>query len=173
MPAEVTPPNPAGLSDHEAALRLRRDGYNELQQGSRRTVLRIMLEVAREPMFQLLCAAGIVYLVLGNIGEALMLLGFVAITITITIVQEKRTENVLEALRDLTSPRALVIRGGRRKRIAGREVVCGDLPFIFSGSMVVRGHGLAEVTATGGTSEIGKIGKALGVIENEPTPLHA
>ena len=226
MPLEVTPPNPAGLSDHEVALRLRRDGYNELPQGSRRTVLRIMLEVAREPMFQLLCAAGIVYLVLGDIGEALMLLGFVAITITITIVQEKRTENVLEALRDLTSPRALVIRGGQHKRIAGREVVCGDviilaegdrvpadallrsaselqtdeslltgesvpvrkvasagvratarpggddLPFVFSGTMVIRGHGLAEVTATGGTSEIGKIGKALRALETEPTPLH-
>ena len=72
MPLEVTPPNPAGLSDHEVALRLRRDGYNELPLGSRRTVLRIMLEVAREPMFQLLCAADIVYLVLGDIGEALI-----------------------------------------------------------------------------------------------------
>src|SRR5512140_2769427 len=111
MPSAVTQPCSTGLSEHEAALRLRRDGYNELPQSSRRTILRIMLEVARELMFQLLCAAGIVYLVLGDIGEALMLLAFVAITITITIVQEKRTENVLEALRDLTSPRALVIRG--------------------------------------------------------------
>jgi magnesium-transporting ATPase (P-type) len=81
MKPAVTPPNRAGLSDHEAARRLRRDGYNELPQSSRRTVLRIMLEVAHEPMFQLLCAAGIVYLVLGDIGEALMLLAFVAITI--------------------------------------------------------------------------------------------
>jgi Ca2+-transporting ATPase len=125
MPPDTTQQTPSGLSDHEAAQRLRRDGPNELPQDNRRTVWRIMLEVAREPMFQLLCAAGVIYLVLGDVGEALMLLGFVAITITISIVQEQRTENVLEALRDLTSPRALVIRDGERR--IRREVACGDL----------------------------------------------
>jgi P-type Ca2+ transporter type 2C len=94
----------AGLSDHEAAVRLRRDGPNELPQAERRTLLRIVIEVGREPMFQLLVAAGVIYLALGDLGEALMLLAFVAITIIITVVQEKRSEQVLEALRDLTSP---------------------------------------------------------------------
>lgn len=217
---------PVGLSDGEAATRLRTEGPNELPQTQRRTLFRIVLEVVREPMFQLLIAAGIIYLFLGDLGEALMLLAFVAITVSISIVQEKRTEKVLEALRDLTSPRALVVRSGERKRIAGREVVRGDvlilaegdrvpadgwlveanelqtdeslltgesvpvrkvaslgappptrpggddLPFVFSGTMVVRGQGIAEVLAIGSSSEIGKIGKALGSIENAPTPLH-
>jgi Ca2+-transporting ATPase len=216
-----------GLSEQEAAARLRREGPNELPQAEHRTLLRIALEVGREPMFQLLIAAGLIYLALGDLGEAMMLLAFVVITVSISIVQEKRTEKVLETLRDLTSPRALVIRSGERKRIAGREVVRGDivilaegdrvpadaslieanelqtdeslltgeavpvrkvarsgvppparpggddLPFVFSGTLVVRGQGIAEVSATGSNSEIGRIGKALGGIENAPTPLHA
>jgi Ca2+-transporting ATPase len=216
---------PAGLSEDEARVRLHREGYNELPQQRRRTLPRIILEVMREPMFQLLLAAGVIYLALGDLGEALMLLGFVAITVTISIIQEKRTERVLEALRDLTSPRALVIRDGVRSRIAGREVVRGDilflvegdrvpadaqlleandlvvdeslltgesvpvrkragaaaatqaraggedLPFVFSGTIVVRGQGLAEVTATGPRSEIGRIGRALESMDRAPTPV--
>ncbi|MDO8432620.1 MAG: cation-translocating P-type ATPase [Candidatus Binatus sp.] len=178
-------------------------------------------------MFQLLIAAGSVYLLLGSFGEAIVLLASAAITVTVAIVQESRTERVLEALRDLSSPRALVVRDGVRKRIAGREVVRGDtiiltdgdrvpadailtvshdlqadeslltgesvpvrktaardtpsstrlggddLPFVFSGSLIVRGQGVAEVYATGSATEIGKIGTTLIDIREEPTPLRA
>ena len=73
-------------------------------------------------MLALLLGAGFVYLALGVILPA-----FAILSIAITVVQEARMERVLEALRDLTSPRALVIRNGERKRIAGREVARGDL----------------------------------------------
>ena len=62
---------------------------------------------------------------LGDVEEALMLLGFVFVVMGITLYQERKTERALEALRDLSSPRALVIRDGEQKRIAGREVVRG------------------------------------------------
>ena len=215
-------PQPLGLSEAEAAARLRREGANELPQAGRRSIFRIVLEVMREPMFALLLAGGAIYLLLGDLTEAVILLAFATISVTITIVQETRSERVLEALRDLTSPRALVIRDGVQKRIPGREVVRGDmiilaegdrvpadalllkcqdvetdeslltgesvpvrkmaataptaelrpggddLPVVFSGTMVVRGQGLAEVRATGLLSEIGKIGQALSSIETEP-----
>ncbi len=76
-------------------------------------------------MLLLLIASGILYMILGDIQEALMLLGFVFVIIGITLYQERKTERSLEALRDLSSPRALVIRDGESKRIAGREVVTG------------------------------------------------
>src|SRR5216684_1346881 len=101
-----------GLSSHEAAARLKAEGYNELPRLERRTFLRIVVDVAREPMFALLLAAGIVYLALGDLGEALMLIVFATISVTIAVIQETRSERVLEALRDLTSPRALVVRDG-------------------------------------------------------------
>jgi P-type Ca2+ transporter type 2C len=217
----------SGLTEADAAARLRADGYNELPQADRRTPFRIAIEVLREPMLALLLVGGGVYLALGDLKEAVILLAFATMSILITVVQETRTERVLEALRDLTSPRALVIRDGERKRIAGRDVVRGDLivlsegdrvpadaillqatdlqadestltgesvpvrkvawddrdeagpqrpggddlPQIFSGSLVVRGSGLAEVFATGAQSEIGQIGQSLASLETEPPRL--
>ena len=217
-----------GLSEADVQARLRTEGYNELPRPDRRTPLRIVLEVLREPMLALLLGGGAIYLVLGDLKEALILLAFATMSVVITVVQETRTERVLEALRDLTSPRALVIRDGARIRIAGREVVRGDfvvlaegdrvpadallvqshdlktdeslltgesvpvrkiadgsapgkdhrpggddLPYVFSGSLVVRGAGMGEVIATGALSEIGKIGQSLATLETEPPRLQA
>ncbi len=78
-------------------------------------------------MFLLLIACGTLYLTLGNVRKSLMLLGFVFVIMAIEFYQEKKTEKALDALKDLASPRALVIRDGLEKRIAGREVVNGDI----------------------------------------------
>lgn len=135
---------PDGLSPHEAARILQRDGYNELPAAPPRTAARLALEVLREPMFVLLITAGAVYLLLGDRGDALMLLGFVLVTMLITIVQQRRTERVLDTLRELSSPRALVVRGGVRQRIAGREVVRGDLLLLEEGDRVAADAVLLE-----------------------------
>jgi Ca2+-transporting ATPase len=87
-------------------------------------------------MLALLVGSGAIYLALGDTKEALILLAFAMLSIIITVVQESRTEHILEALRDLTSPRALVIRDGERKRIAGREVVRGDVVVLTEGDRV-------------------------------------
>src|SRR5689334_11355981 len=105
--ADAVPSPILGLSDLEAAARLRRDGANALPQTQQRGTLRIAAEVMREPMFALLIGAGAVYLLLGELADALTLLVFASLSVVITIVQEARSEHVLEALRDLTSPRAL------------------------------------------------------------------
>ena len=221
-----------GLSQAEARLRLATEGYNELPSSRRRSVLAIAFDVVREPMFLMLVACGLVYLLMGreHVADALMLLGFVFVVMGITLVQERRTERALEALRDMTSPRALVIRDGLQLRIPGREVVRGDilvlaegdrvpadgvllytvnlaadeslltgesvpvrkraaagrtgpgvgpmgrpggddLPYVFSGTLVTAGHGLAEVAAIGLDTELGRIGKALRTLGPEQTLL--
>src|SRR5512136_2409081 len=128
--------NLQGLTDQEALERLGEDGYNELPTSKKRTSLHILLEVVREPMFLMLIACGLLYLFLGDREEALMLMGFVAVIIGITFYQEQKTERALEALRDLSSPRALVIRDGRQQRIAGREGVCDDIVLLSEGDRV-------------------------------------
>lgn len=128
--------NIKGLSEAEALSRLKEDGYNELPSTKKRSILDIALEVIREPMFLLLVACGIIYLMLGDIEEALMLLGFVFVVMGITFYQERKTERALEALRDLSSPRARVIRDGVEKRIPGREVVRGDIIILSEGDKV-------------------------------------
>ena len=125
-----------GLSQAEAAARLAAEGPNELPQANARSLLRIAFDVVREPMFGLLLAAGIAYLVLGQSTEAVALLVFASASVAIAVVQETRSERVLEALRDLTSPRALVIRDGQRQRIPGREVVRGDIVILSEGDRV-------------------------------------
>jgi len=214
-----------GLTADEAAARLAAEGPNELARDRRPGFLDSVGHVLQEPMLVLLLAAAGIYLVLGDIREALALLLGVLVVITITLVQERKTERALAALRDLASPRALVLRDGARLRIPGREVVRGDvlvlaegdrvpadallleashleadeslltgesapvrkrapagpvpearpggddLPFVFAGTLVVRGRGLAEVRATGARSEMGKIGTSLAGIESGRTPL--
>src|SRR3990172_5734341 len=125
-----------GLSEVEAAERLRTEGDNELSSSRPRSVLAIAVDVVREPMFLLLVGAGAVYLVLGDVPEALILLSFVLFVIGITFYQERKTERALEALRDLSSPRALVVRDGEQRRIPGREVVRGDILVLSEGDRV-------------------------------------
>jgi len=125
-----------GLSEVEAASRLRIEGPNELHRSTRRHLYQIVFEVLREPMIELLLGASAIYIALGDIGEALILAGSAVTTVLVAIVQESRTERVLEALRDLSSPRALVIRDGTSRRIPGREVVRGDLVVLAEGDRV-------------------------------------
>ena len=216
---------PTGLSDEEVARRLAQEGYNDLPSSKPRSLLAIMLGVLHQPMFLLLIGGGVIYMALGDMQEALALLFFVFVVVGITIYQERKTERALFALRNLSSPRARVIRDRRELRIPGREVVHGDivllsegdrvpadaavlmpanlycdeslltgesvpvrkapwdgrtdiarpggdnLPFVYSGTVVVRGQGVTQVLATGSNTEIGRIGKALETLKTEETPL--
>lgn len=224
---EINVKNLSGLTEAAVLQRRSVDGYNELPLAARRSIFALAFEVVREPMFLLLVACGAIYLTLGSLQEALLLLGFVFVVMGITLYQERRTERALEALRDLSSPRALVIRDGKEKRVAGRDLVCEDifilaegdrvpadavlltcsyllideslltgesapvrktswdgqrkqiqpggdgLPFVYSGTLVVKGHAVARATATGGRTELGKIGKSLQSVKSEATPLQS
>ncbi|MBI2270178.1 MAG: cation-translocating P-type ATPase [Bacteroidetes bacterium] len=214
-----------GLDEGQAKLALQQNGYNELPSTRTKSSFSIILGVLKEPMFILLISCGTLYILLGDVGEGLMLMASVVIIIIITFYQEKKTERALEALRELSSPRALVIRNGKEKRIAGREVVVGDLvivqegdrvcadaiiidalnlkideslltgesvavrksewdgkssfafpsgdnsAFVYSGTLVIQGHGIATVIATGMNTQFGKIGKSIEEVKEEPTLL--
>lgn len=214
-----------GLSEIEAQKRLKEEGFNELSSQKRQNILLILLHILFEPMLLLLIGAGLVYVFLGEKQDALMLLFFVFVVVGITFYQQRKTERALEALRNLSSPRALVIRDGQQRRIPGREVVredylilregdrvpadaivifCSnlsideslltgeslavrksewdgttlmtqpggdDLPFVFSGTLIVQGHGIARVVSIGSQTEMGKIGTALQRITAEETLL--
>lgn len=125
-----------GLATAEARRLLAQHGPNELSLEKTRGLLKICAEVVTEPMFLLLLAAGGIYLLMGDVHDALVLLTFISIIIVVTIAQELRTERALEALRDLSSPRALVIRDGEAVRIAGRDVVVGDVLLLSEGDRV-------------------------------------
>jgi Ca2+-transporting ATPase len=125
-----------GLSQAEAQRRLADAGPNALPVGERKPLRRIVLKVLAEPMFLMLLVAGVLYLALGDGAEAAFLLGSILVVIGITLFQERRTQRALETLRDLSAPRALVIRGGQRLRVQGREVVPGDLLALHEGDRI-------------------------------------
>lgn len=153
-----------GLTSEQAARQQALDGPNELGVSQRRTVWDVAWEVVREPMFLLLLGAGGLYLAMGDAYDALVLLGFVLIIMVITVLQERRTDHALEALHDLSSPRALVLREGRVVRVAGREVVVGDLLMLAEGDRVaadaevLQAHELAcdESMLTGESEAVAK-----------------
>jgi len=218
-------PAALGLSGEEAAARLLADGPNLLPGSEPQSFGRIALGVVREPMFLMLLAAGAGYLLLGDTAEAAFLLASVFAIVALTLFQERKTQRALEALRDLSAPRALVLRDGRELRIACREVVCGDvlvlregdriaadaallegaleadeslltgesvprpkLPgpaqrpglepdgengaLVYAGTVITQGTGLARVLATGGRTEMGRIGVALATTQAPASRLY-
>lgn len=154
-----------GLSMQAAAARLAEEGPNALPRPDRRSALRIALEVLREPMLALLLIGGVAYLLLGDRGEAMILLAFASFSILVTVIQETRTEHVLEALRDLSAPRALVIRDGARLHIPGRDVVREDLLVLEQGDRIAADAVLVEADdlqadeslLTGESMPVGKV----------------
>lgn len=125
-----------GLTSAEAEHLLKSVGYNELPTEGKRSPYAIVFGVIGEPMFALLIVAAIIYLIIGDLSDAVVLSAFAMLSVFITIIQEWRSERVLEALRDLTSPRAMVIRDGQVKKIAGRDIVCGDVIILSEGDRV-------------------------------------
>lgn len=221
----TVPIDRSGLTAAEASRRLATHGPNMLPGDGRRTWRHIAIDAAREPMFLLLVTAGALYLLLGDLLEGVFLFAMVFVTIGMAIYQEGKTERALEALRDLGTPRALVLRDGAPIHVDSRTVVPGDVlvvsegdrvpadgtllegteveadeslltgeslpvrkqpgvlsdtpprpggdgtPALYSGTLLVHGHGLAVVTATGARTEIGRIGSALARISPERSPL--
>jgi len=125
-----------GLSAAQAQERIATFGFNELNPPKPKRLWHILFEVMQEPMFLLLMIAGGIYLLLGSVEDAVMLLCFVMLIIGLTVFQSQKSERVLEALRDLSSPRALVLRDGKPLRIAGREVVPEDILLFNEGDRV-------------------------------------
>ena len=151
-PEEAAPPPPPdriGLSEAEARRRFAEDGPNDLARSDRHGLLRLLGQVLAEPMFLLLVGAVVLYLVLGDTREAGVLALSLIVILVITVVQERRTEHALRALRDLSSPRAAVIRDSVLRRIAGREVVRGDIVLLAEGDRVPADGCLCAATDLG------------------------
>jgi Ca2+-transporting ATPase len=215
----------AGLTQQEAARLHLQDGPNELPSEQSRGFIAQAWAVISEPMIILLIAAAVISLLLVELLDSILLTLTVFVVVAISIVQERRTERALDALRDLSAPRALVLRDGEQVRVPGREVVVGDViflaegdripadsvlveasnisvdesaltgesvpvrkvsvdgafdavrpggddsPWVFSGTLVVRGHGVALVQRIGAQTELGRIGAALSTLTEERTLL--
>lgn len=214
-----------GLTTAEAQARLRRFGPNASTDAEDHSIRHVLAGIAAEPMFLLLLAAAGVYLVIGNLGEGLLLAFFAVVSVGLVMLQQYRGERALQALSALAVRHVRVLRDGAISRVESVAVVPGDVmllaegeriaadavlreanalqvdeslltgeslpvskradipaqpsptpggddsPHVFAGTLVVGGHGVAEITQTGAGTQMGRIGAALASIDTQSTPL--
>jgi len=128
--------NENGLTQTEAEQCRQVHGPNIVDRQETKGFLRTVAEVLSEPMFLLLIGAAAIYLLLGDLQEGLLLAAFAAFSIVLVIVQNRRSEHALEALRALSSPHARVLRDGVTKVIDATGVVPGDALLIAEGERI-------------------------------------
>jgi P-type Ca2+ transporter type 2C len=125
-----------GLEETEARARLKQFGPNVFGEARTRGSIQILRGTLREPMFLFLLGAAALYLLLGDLGEGLFLIGSALVSIGLVVAQEVRSEKALMALRALAQPTARVLRDGIVRRIAARELVPGDVILLGEGERV-------------------------------------
>lgn len=125
-----------GLSDAEAEARLKKYGKNELKQKPGKTIWRMLWEQITDPMVLILIGASLFSALLGEITEAAVIMLIVVINALIGIVQEKKAESSLQALKKLSSSNARVLRENEESIIPADELVIGDIVMIDDGSMI-------------------------------------
>ena len=125
-----------GLSDVQAAERLKQYGYNELKAKPPKAITAMLKEQITDPMVLILVAAAGLSFLLGETIEAAVIFTIVIVNAFIGIVQEKKAQSALEALRGISAPTARVLRDGEESVIPAKEVVPGDIVFLRDGDMV-------------------------------------
>lgn len=156
---------PRGLTTDEAKALQSQYGKNELTAQKKEGFVKRLLAIISEPMFLLLIIAAVIYFILGEPRDGLIMLVFVIGNISIEAIQEWKTDKTIHALKDLSAPHITVLRDGREVQIASADLVPGDLMPIYEGvkiladGVVIRCSDLCvdESSLTGGAEGIWKV----------------
>ena len=133
-----------GLAEGEAFRRLQKDGRNEMKETRKKTALESFVEQLCDPLIYVLLAAAGISIFLKEVSDAIIIGIVVFMNAFVGMVQEGKARKALDALKKLTSPRAVVVREGVRKEIPAAELVCGDLVCLEAGCQVPADMRLVE-----------------------------
>lgn len=125
-----------GLSDKEAEKRLKENGYNELRNKKTKTILELLWKELTDPMILILIGASILSFFLKEWVEGFVILVIIVLNTMISVIQEKKAEASIEALKRISTPHARVYRQGEDSLISSKEIVIGDIVILEAGSMV-------------------------------------
>ena len=125
-----------GLSTQEVQKRQAKYGFNELQQKKKKTILKMILEQLTDKMIIILLIASILSFILGETLEGIVILVIIGINILISVVQEKKASDALEALRNMNAPQSLVLRNGKKEQILAKDLVPGDIVYLEAGNII-------------------------------------
>lgn len=125
-----------GLSSTEALRRLEKYGKNKLETKKKKTLFKQFLSQLKDVMIYILIIAAIISAFLGEISDALIILLVIIINAVIGVIQESKAEKALDALKELSTPKALVKRDGSLKEILSEDIVPGDIVIIDAGRYI-------------------------------------
>ncbi|MFA9557619.1 cation-translocating P-type ATPase [Evansella sp. AB-rgal1] len=163
-----------GISNEEASKRLEKEGFNEIAEGEKASVWKLFLESFKDAMVVVLLIAAGVQLVLGEYVESIIIFIVLIMNSVISVVQTKKAESSLDALRQMSAPTAKVLRNGEKETIPARELVPGDIIFLEAGDYVPADGRIIEnsslkVNEGMLTGESESVNKQIDVISEEVT----
>src|SRR5699024_2046399 len=135
MPYNI-PPHLKGLSTDEVVASQNKHGYNTMNAVQKNSWITLLLDILKEPMLLLLIAVAIIYLIVGDYGEAIFMFGAIVVVSGISFYQDNRSKKALEALEKLNEPLSTVIRNSKVIQIPTHEITVGDLCVIEEGKMI-------------------------------------
>ena len=125
-----------GLSKREATIRLQKNGANVLPEGKRLSFIKIIFDQLKNIMLIVLMFASVISFILGEIPDGVIILLVVVLNVLLGAIQESRASAVLDSLKEMSAPHAMVIRDGEAKKIDAKDVVVGDIVLLEAGSII-------------------------------------
>lgn len=125
-----------GLTSAEVDSRLAKEGYNEIKGKQKDSLWKLFLENFKDPMVVVLLIAATVQIVMGHVMESVIIFVVLLLNAVISVVQTRKAESSLDALRKMSAPEAKVIRDGALLSVPARELVRGDIVFLEAGDYV-------------------------------------
>ncbi len=125
-----------GLTTSEVKKRQEKYGPNELKQKKKKTIFKMVMEQLTDKMIIILLIASILSFLLGERIEGFVILFIIAINIVISVVQEKKASDALEALRNMNAPHSVVLRNGKKEKILAKDLVPGDIIYLEAGNII-------------------------------------
>jgi P-type Ca2+ transporter type 2C len=156
---------PQGLTSAEAQQRLQTAGYNELKEADRDPIWKLILETFKDPMVIVLLLAAVVQLALGEVIEAVIIFAVLVLNAVVGVVQTKKAEGALDALRQMSAPSAKVLRDGVKQTLAARELVPGDVVALEAGDYVAADGRVLESSSL-------RVNEGMLTGESEPVEKH-
>ena len=133
---ELNTSEDVGLSSIEVKKRLEKYGPNELVQKKKKTILKMILEQLTDKMIIILLIASILSFILGEKLEGFVILFIIAINVLISVIQEKKASDALEALKNMNAPHSLVLRNGKKEEVMAKDLVPGDIIYLEAGNII-------------------------------------
>lgn len=125
-----------GLNEKDASIRTEKYGLNEIENKKQKTILEMLIEQLKDRMILILLLASILSFILGEYAEGIVILIIIFINALISIIQEKKALDAIEALRSMNTHYTTVIREGKKKNILTKNVVVGDIVYLEDGNIV-------------------------------------